>query len=225
MSKPNNAIVLLSGGIDSAVTLEIVLTNRLYDNCYAIMFRSMGYKTFENIKAREIAMVRKLTGFKIVVVELCVPFSSVVSGRYADVIPARNLIFLSYAAAYAEQLQAQHIFIGVNAEDFQNFSDCRENFLNSFAIVASLSSIWAKPIYIEAPLLHMQKNEIIDLGFRLGVDFSKTISCYNVDDQGRSCGICHSCHERLDGFKKLGKKDPITYQEIKDGSPKEKSEC
>lgn len=130
-------------------------------------------------------------------------------------VPARNLIFLSLAVAWAEAIGAGEIFIGANAIDYSGYPDCRGKFLKSFEDTARLGTkaglIEDRPIRVRAPLLFMSKAEIIETGLGLGVDFSITSSCYQPDSKGRPCGRCHSCQLRLKGFKGAGVPDPLEY--------------
>lgn len=131
-------------------------------------------------------------------------------------VPARNLIFLALAVAWAEAIGAGEIFIGANAVDYSGYPDCRPEFLNSFENTARLGTkaglIEAQAVRIRAPLLQMSKAQIILTGLRLGVDYSMTSSCYQPDSKGRPCGICHSCQLRLKGFKEAGISDPLEYR-------------
>jgi 7-cyano-7-deazaguanine synthase len=126
-------------------------------------------------------------------------------------VPARNIIFLSIALAYAETVEATHIFIGVNAVDYSGYPDCRPQFIEAFqkmVMVGTKSGVEGNPIIIEAPLINMTKAEIIALGTSLGVDYSLTSSCYNPSPEGKPCGICDSCMLRKKGFEQAGYEDP-----------------
>ncbi len=129
-------------------------------------------------------------------------------------VPARNTIFLSYALAYAEVLQANDIFIGANILDYSGYPDCRPAYIEAFNIMANLATsraVGGEKIKIHAPLIQLNKAQIIEEGLRLGIDYSMTLSCYNPDENGYSCGECDACILRLQAFKELGKDDPIKY--------------
>ncbi len=131
-------------------------------------------------------------------------------------VPARNLIFLSFAVAWAETIGAGEVYIGVNAVDYSGYPDCRPGFLESFQDTACLATkvgiIEGMPVRICAPLLYMTKAHIIRTGLKLGVDFAMTSSCYQPDTNGMPCGKCHSCQLRLKGFRDAGLNDPLRYQ-------------
>jgi 7-cyano-7-deazaguanine synthase len=129
-------------------------------------------------------------------------------------VPARNIIFLSYALALAETIEAGHIFIGTNSLDYSGYPDCRPEFIAAFekmAGVGTRAGVSGHPIAIIAPLQHMSKAEIIRKGLDLGVDFSLTVSCYQPTIDGKACGLCESCRLRLRGFQQAGMADPISY--------------
>ena len=140
-----------------------------------------------------------------------------VSGRMpVTYVPARNMIFLSFAAAWGEILKARHIFIGVNSVDYSGYPDCRAAFIESFRRTAQLGTCASDEGWewvIETPLQSMSKAEIIRAGTALGVDYSMTVSCYDPDDDGRACGRCDSCALRRAGFAAAGVPDPTNYQE------------
>ncbi|HEV58438.1 MAG TPA: 7-cyano-7-deazaguanine synthase, partial [Phycisphaerales bacterium] len=131
-------------------------------------------------------------------------------------VPARNTIFLSYALAWAEGLGTGDIFIGVNATDYSGYPDCRPEYIAAFETLANLAVAAAVEgtlrVRIHAPLIHMTKARIIQMGTRLGVDYALTHSCYDPDDKGRACGRCDSCRLRLKGFAEAGLPDPAIYQ-------------
>ena len=129
--------------------------------------------------------------------------------------PARNIIFLSYALAWCERYDARVIYTGVNAVDYSGYPDCRPEFVEAFQTMAAhgtKAGVENNPIKIHAPLIQMSKGDIIKLGIDMGVDYSLTSSCYNPDDNGHACGVCPSCRIRLKGFADAGYVDPITYQ-------------
>jgi 7-cyano-7-deazaguanine synthase len=130
-------------------------------------------------------------------------------------VPARNTLFLAFALGWAEVLGAQDIFIGVNAVDYSGYPDCRSAFIESFEHLANLATragVEGQTFRIQAPLLHLSKAEIIREGIRLGVDYSRTVSCYQADEARRACGICDTCRFRKQGFLEAGVIDPITYR-------------
>ena len=131
-------------------------------------------------------------------------------------VPARNTIMLSLALAWAEVLQAQSIFIGVNAVDYSGYPDCRPEYIAAFEQMANLATkaaVEGKHLTLHTPLLHLSKSEIIQLGLKLGVDYSETVSCYQADGEGRACAICDSCRLRRAGFKAAGVADSTRYRE------------
>ena len=224
------AVVLLSGGMDSATTFAIA-RSEVFD-CYALSFR------YGQRHKREIEAAKKLAGFlgaaehRIIDIDLTafggsaltdlaidVPKDSADLGRPAKIpltyVPARNTIFLSYALAWAEVLGAFDIFIGVNSTDYSGYPDCRAEFIAAFektANLATAAAVEGKGLYeIHTPIVNMTKAQIILTGTKLGVDFSMTHSCYDPDQQGRSCGRCDSCRLRLKGFAEAGLTDPIEY--------------
>jgi len=130
-------------------------------------------------------------------------------------VPARNTVFLALALAHAEVTGSDAIFTGANAIDYSGYPDCRPEFLAAFETLANLATrraVEGSPIAIEAPIVHMNKSEIIRYGHGLGVDYSLTVSCYNADAEGRACGACDSCRFRREGFERAGIPDPTRYQ-------------
>lgn len=131
-------------------------------------------------------------------------------------VPARNIIFLSLALSFAETVEAEAIYIGANAADHAGYPDCQPKFLQAFQAMASVGSKSGSeghPVQVQAPLLHLQKHEIIAQGLALGVDYTKTVSCYRADEQGAACGQCDACVLRRQGFAKVGVADPTKYRE------------
>jgi 7-cyano-7-deazaguanine synthase len=130
-------------------------------------------------------------------------------------VPARNTIFLSYALAWAEVLDCQNIFIGVNALDYSGYPDCRQEYIDAFEVMANLAtkqSVEGQKISIHTPLIKLNKAQIIQLGLSLGVDYKNTTSCYQANDKGEACGVCDACEYRRLGFNKAGIDDPTRYQ-------------
>ncbi|MBN1795800.1 MAG: 7-cyano-7-deazaguanine synthase QueC [Sedimentisphaerales bacterium] len=226
------AVVLLSGGLDSATTLGIA-KSKSYD-CYALTFRYGQRHQIELNSARKVAASIGVKEHRIIDIELgsfggsaLTDFSIDVPKDRADLesannipqtyVPARNTIFLSYALAWAEVLKAFDIFIGVNSTDYSGYPDCRGEFINAFentANLATAAAVQGKGVYkIHTPIIEMTKGRIIKTGTELGVDYSLTHSCYDPDEAGRSCGRCDSCRLRLKGFAEAGLPDPLKYVE------------
>ncbi len=224
------AIVLLSGGLDSATTLAIA--RREGFACRALSFRYGQRHSREIDAARRVARSLGVVEHRLIDIDLGALGGSALTDSQIDVpkdradlgeggaipptyVPARNTIFLSYALAWAEVLGVFDIFIGVNSTDYSGYPDCRAEFIAAFEAMANLATaaaVQGKGRYrIHAPILHMSKAEIIRTGTQLGVDYSLTHSCYDPDSQGRSCGRCHSCRLRLKGFAEAGLQDPIQY--------------
>ncbi len=228
---PNKkAIVLLSGGLDSATTLAIARDEGF--DCYALTF-SYGQRHKREVQAAgNVAKSLGATEHRIIDIDLATFGGSALTDPAIDVpkdridlgdpapipptyVPARNTIFLSYALAWAEVLGAFDIFIGVNSTDYSGYPDCRAEFIAAFEKVANLATAAAvegKGAYeIHTPIMDMSKAEIILAGTKLGVDYSLTHSCYDPDEAGRSCRRCDSCRLRLKGFAEAGLTDPVKY--------------
>lgn len=226
------AVILLSGGIDSATTLAIARSGGF--QCYALTF-SYGQRHQREIEAaKNIAHSLEVAEHRIMDIDLAqfggsaltdvtieVPKDRSELGNSAQIpptyVPARNTIFLSYALAWAEVLGAFDIFIGVNTTDYSGYPDCRAEFISAFEKTANLATAAAVQgrgrYHIHTPIIDMTKAQIVLTGARLGVDYALTHSCYDPDEQGRSCGRCDSCRLRLKGFAEAGIKDPIKYVE------------
>jgi 7-cyano-7-deazaguanine synthase len=223
------AVLLLSGGLDSTTVLALA-TSEGYD-VHALTFRYGQRHEHEVEAARRIASRYRVAGHIVVDIDLRVFGGSALTGtgpipkdRPKDAIaaaipstyvPARNTIFLSFALARAETLAARDIFIGVNALDYSGYPDCRPEYLAAFEGLARLATkrgvegTW--DVRIRAPLIELTKREIIELGTRLGVDYSATTSCYDPDPEGAACGRCDACALRLRGFADGGLTDPARY--------------
>ena len=225
------AVVLVSGGLDSSTTLAIARAAGFA--CYALSFDYGQRHRAELQAAARVAAaggaiehrvmtvgLGALGGSALTDTNLAVPEAAPdapVSSAQIPVtyVPARNLIFLSLATAWAEVLGAEAIYIGANAVDYSGYPDCRPALLESFAATANLATkvgVEGAQLRIEAPLLHWSKAEIIQRGQALGVDFAQTVSCYQADDEGRACGRCDSCRLRAAGFAAAGVADPTRYQ-------------
>lgn len=232
------AVVLLSGGLDSAVTLA--LARRDGARCTALSFNYGQRHRAELDAASRLAAALgaerhivlpidlRAIGGSALTSDIAVPRDrsgyavgrSSRTSRFApdDIpityVPARNLIFLSIAAGLAEVLGARSIYIGVNAIDYSGYPDCRSEFIESFARCAALGTkagVKGQPVEIRAPLIELAKSDIVRLGVSLGVDFSQTHSCYDPDPQGRACAHCDSCLLRMSGFADAGVPDPTIY--------------
>ncbi len=225
MSTPsNNAVVLLSGGLDSATTLAMASERGF--NCYVMSFDYGQRSQTELAAAKRIAADLKVKEHRIVRLNLEDFGGSALTDNSIDVpdheeegipvtyVPARNTVFMSLALAWAEVLHAQHIFIGVNAVDYSGYPDCRPEYIAAFEHMANLATktgVEGERLSIETPLIDLTKAEIIQEGIRLGVDYGLTVSCYQADDEGRACGVCDSCRLRASGFKDAGVSDPTPY--------------
>jgi len=227
-SVTKKAVVLLSGGLDSATTLAIARQEGFA--CYCLTF-SYGQRHKREIEAaKKVASALGAAEHRIMQIELgslggsaLTDMAIQVPKQRADLgrgipptyVPARNTIFLSYALAWAEVLGAFDIFIGVNAVDYSGYPDCRGEFIRAFeqtANLATAAAVEGKGRYaIHTPIINMTKAQIIHTGSKLNVDYSLTHSCYDPDEMGRSCGTCDSCRLRLKGFAEAGLQDPISY--------------
>jgi len=221
------AVVLVSGGLDSATALAIARAQGF--ECHAL---SVAYGQRHAIELEAAARVARALGareHRVMQVDLAniggsaltdsnikVP-ESPTSGIPATYVPARNTIMLSLALAWAEVLQARDLFIGVNSVDYSGYPDCRPEYIAAFASLAGLATkagVEGKACRIHTPLIALSKAQIIREGSRLGVDYSITISCYQPDGQGRACGRCDSCRLRSAGFEAAGVADPTSYQAV-----------
>ena len=226
MSKQvKKAVVLLSGGLDSATTLAIAKDQGY--TCYALSLDYGQRHHSELSAARRVASqlgavehktipldLRAFGGSALTDADINVP-EQATEGIPVTYVPARNTVFLSLALGWAEVLGAHDIYIGVNAVDYSGYPDCRPEFIEAFNQVANLATkagVEGHGFTIHSPLIQLSKAEIIQLGTRLGVDYSQTISCYQADEQGRACGRCDSCRLRAAGFEAAGIKDPTIYK-------------
>ena len=219
------AVVLLSGGLDSAVTLAMAKRDGFEP--HALSFEYGQRHEVEVASARRVANAMQVRDHRVATIDLRVFGGSALTAaipvpRYGETaeeipvtyVPARNTIFLSYALGFAEVIGAADIFIGVNAVDYSGYPDCRPEFLQAFehlASVATKAGIGGTRFRIHAPLLKLSKADIVREGTRLGVDFALTHSCYDPTAEGAACGKCDSCQLRLNGFKEAGVIDPIRY--------------
>lgn len=219
------AVVLVSGGLDSATVLAMAVAEGY--ECYALSF-DYGQRQISELKAAaEVAKVHGAKDHKTIKLGLNDFGGSALTDHAIDVpegesegipvtyVPARNTVFLSIALAWAEVLQAQHIFIGVNAVDYSGYPDCRPEFIEAYEAMANLATkagVEGNKLSIETPLLALTKAEIIQSGIAAGVDYSLTVSCYQADENGLACGVCDSCRLRAKGFDDAGVADPTRYK-------------
>jgi len=221
------AVVLLSGGLDSATTLAICLQEG-FEPC-ALSFEYGQRHEIEVEAARRVAASLGARAHRFAAIDLRVFGGSALTDEIAvpkndavrdaeeipvTYVPARNTIFLSYALAWCEVLGAEDIFIGANAVDYSGYPDCRPAFISAFEKLAALATkagVEGTRFRIHAPLISMSKADIIRKGTELGVDFSLTHSCYDPTADGLACGACDSCRIRLEGFRSAGLDDPIPY--------------
>ncbi len=225
MEKPK-AVVLLSGGLDSATGLAMALDQGF--ECYALSFEYGQRHECELAAARKIAQNAGVLKHVVINIDLRQWGGSALTSDQIDVpdagsyeedipvtyVPARNIIFLSFAIGWAEVIGAWDIFIGVNSVDYSGYPDCRPQFIEAFSEAARVGTKAAdlnKKFNIHAPLQYMTKEEIIKAGTALGVDYSLTHSCYNPDAAGLACGRCDSCQLRRQGFAAAGIPDPTRY--------------
>lgn len=219
-----DAVVLLSGGLDSATTLAIARASGFC--CHAISFAYGQRHAVELEAAAAVAHRGGAVAHRVMTIDLAAFGGSALTDTRLAVpeapgegipityVPARNTIFLSLALAFAEVLGAQDIFIGVNAVDYSGYPDCRPEFIRAFERMAALATragVEGAPLAIHTPLIELSKAEIIRRGSALGVDFGLTVSCYQPDDVGRACGRCDSCRIRREGFHVAGVSDPTRY--------------
>ncbi|HEV3100072.1 MAG TPA: 7-cyano-7-deazaguanine synthase QueC [Candidatus Udaeobacter sp.] len=224
------AVVLLSGGIDSTITLAIALAEG-YD-AYALSFDYGQRHKMETQAARRVADSLGAKEHRVATIDLRVFGGSALTdhidvpkkrseteiahGIPVTYVPARNTIFLAYALAWAEVIHASDIFLGVNAIDYSGYPDCRLEFIEAFEILANVGTkagVEGRRFQIHAPLIKFSKAEIIGKAVDLGVDLSLTHSCYDPSPEGFACGECDSCLLRLKGFREAGMKDPVRYAE------------
>jgi len=227
--KKKKAVVLLSGGLDSATALAIAKAEGF--ECYALSFRYGQRHAMELDCAKQIADTQGVAEHRIVDIDLAAFGGSALTDPNIDVphdvdasdeipvtyVPARNTIFLSYAIAWAEVLESTDIFIGVNALDYSGYPDCRPEFIAAYETMANLATkagvTGDAKLSIHTPLIDLTKAQIIEKGLGLGVDYANTTSCYDPAPDGKACGTCDSCRLRLKGFNEAKVKDPRNYEE------------
>ena len=223
--EPQKAVVLVSGGMDSAVTLAIARAQGLA--CHALSVDYGQRHGSELAAAARVANALGAVEHKIVAVDLRSIGGSALTadsiavpeqggaGIPVTYVPARNTIMLSIALGWAEVLGADRIFCGVNAIDYSGYPDCRPEFIDAFERLANLATkagVEGARLRVHAPLLALGKADIVREGLRLGVDFAETVSCYQADAQGRACGRCDACRLRAQGFADAGVPDPTHYR-------------
>ncbi len=224
------AVVLLSGGLDSSTVLAIARSEGYLP--YALSFSYGQRHVAELDAARRVAEATGVAGHVVAEIDLRVFGGSALTADVAvpkgrsqgeigagipiTYVPARNTIFLSFALAWAETLEASDVFVGVNALDYSGYPDCRPEYIEAFERMANLATKagveGTQRLRIHAPLMQLTKEGIIRRGLALGVDYSATQSCYDPDEQGRACGGCDACQLRLRGFAAVGIPDPAAYQ-------------
>lgn len=231
MKNNTKAVILLSGGLDSATCFAIAMEQGF--SAYALSFHYGQKHSFELQSAKKIAKKYNSAEHKIIDIDLNTFGMSALTDDIpvpkhesndneipVTYVPARNTIFLSYALAWAEVLNCRDIFIGVNALDYSGYPDCRPEYIEAFQKMANLATKLGvetnNPLSIRTPLIHLTKAEIILKGTELGVDYGLTHSCYDPDKSGNSCGECDACTLRLKGFSEAGVPDPIPYQSKND---------
>ncbi len=221
------AVVLLSGGLDSATVLAIAVAEGF--DCYCLSFEYGQKHSTEVEYARNLSRSLGAKEHRVAKIDIGAFGGSALTDSGIDVpdastesneipvtyVPARNTVFLSYALGWAEVLEARNIFLGVNAVDYSGYPDCRPEFIEAFEQVANLATragVEGDKLIISAPLIHLTKGEIIRRGIELGVNYADTVSCYRLSDEGEACGTCDSCVLRAAGFKEAGIEDPTRYQ-------------
>ena len=223
---PKPAIVLLSGGLDSATCLAMARSQGF--DCYCLSFDYGQRHNAELQAAARIADTLGAAGHRVLDLGLAqfggsaltdtsipVPTNGVQPGIPVTYVPARNTIMLSLALAWAEVLGSLDIFVGVNAVDYSGYPDCRPEYIAAFETMANLATragVEGHKLSIHAPLIALSKAEIIRTGTNLGVDYGLTVSCYQADGEGRACGVCDSCRLRAEGFATAGIPDPTRYR-------------
>jgi 7-cyano-7-deazaguanine synthase len=224
--EPMNAVVLLSGGLDSATVLAMA-----HQQGYACYCLSLDYGQRHRAELDAAARVAAALGaraHRVVKLDLAafggsaltdtsiaVPVDGIEPGIPVTYVPARNTILLSLALAWAEVLAARHIFFGANAVDYSGYPDCRGEFVSAFQHMANLATkaaVEGASLTVHAPIIELSKAEIIQRGTTLGVDYGLTVSCYQADAAGRACGACDSCRLRRAGFEAAGVTDPTHYR-------------
>ncbi len=221
------AIVLLSGGLDSATCLAIAKSEGFSPYCLSFDYGQRhkaelqaAARVAAALGAKEHRVVRldigQFGGSALTDSSIAVPVEGVQAGGIpVTYVPARNTVMLSFALAWAEVLGAKDIFVGVNAVDYSGYPDCRPEFIAAFERMANLATkagVEGAELHVHAPLIDLTKAQIVQRGTALGVDYGITVSCYQADDEGRACGVCDSCRLRAEGFRAAGLADPTPYR-------------
>ncbi len=226
MTEGKKAVVLVSGGLDSTTVLALAMAQGY--ECYTLSF-DYGQRHRAELVAAEASALKHgsalhkvvrlnlndIGGSALTDVKIEVPEQSS-EGIPVTYVPARNTVFLSIALGWAEVLEAQAIFIGVNAVDYSGYPDCRSEYIQAFQALANLATkagVEGKPLRIETPLIHLSKADIIKKGIAEGVDYATTVSCYQATDEGLACGVCDACRLRRSGFDDAGVPDPTRYRQ------------
>lgn len=221
----SNAVVLLSGGLDSATVLAMARARGFACHCLSVAYGQRHEA--ELAAAQRVAQALGAARHDVIAVDLAgiggsaltdrsmaVPTGGVAAGIPVTYVPARNTVMLSLALALAEVREARDIFVGVNAVDYSGYPDCRPEYIAAFGRMANLATkaaVEGQPLTIHAPLIAMSKADIIRAGSALGVDYAMTVSCYQADAIGRACGVCDSCRLRREGFAAADMADPTRY--------------
>ena len=223
----NKAVVLLSGGLDSATVLAIARQQGFLCHTLSVDYGQRHHAELD--AAQRVSQLLGAVQHRVIHVDLTAFGGSALTDMNLAVpeqpsigipltyVPARNTIMLSLALAWAEVLQSQDIFIGVNAVDYSGYPDCRPEYIEAFENMANLAtkaSVEGNRLKLHAPLLSLSKAEIVKIGEQMGIDYSLTVSCYQADKEGRACGVCDSCRLRRAGFKTAGMVDPTRYYNI-----------
>ncbi|MGQ5522808.1 7-cyano-7-deazaguanine synthase QueC [Chitinimonas sp. PSY-7] len=220
------AVILLSGGLDSTTVLAMARADGY--ECYCLSFDYGQRHNAELAAARRIANALGAKEHRVATIDLAafggsaltdanieVPVDGVKAGEIpVTYVPARNTIMLSFALGWAEVLQANDIFIGVNAVDYSGYPDCRPEFISAFESMANLATrigVEGSKLHIRTPLISLTKAEIVQAGVRLGVDYGLTVSCYKANMEGQACGVCDACRLRKEGFEAAEVADPTRY--------------
>lgn len=219
------AVVLFSGGLDSTTCLGFAKQQGF--DCYALSFSYSQRHVYELDAACKLAKQMHVKEHRVMTLDIGQFGGSALTDTRIDVpdysnngqipvtyVPARNTVFLAIALSYAEAIDAHDIYIGVNALDYSGYPDCRPEFITAFQQLANLATkagVEGQPLTVQTPLLHLSKAAIIQAGIAMGIDYALTVSCYNLDEQGRACGRCDSCILRRKGFAEAGVIDPTLY--------------